>query len=577
MESRSSSSGLGEPAAGQLSQTRGRGLLAPVLAAALPWHALGAPGTLARAERTAAPTASSVRPWSGAPRSGFRYPSAAMQITTSPAPKSTILVEVEVPAERLAQAVGEATRALSRRTKVPGFRPGKAPRGVLEAVLGHGAVLEEAVDRLVQSSYRDALIEKEILPLTNADVEIVQAEEGKPLIFKATVPIRPEVALGDYTNFNFRPEIETTDEHKVDKVIEELRDQNASLSPVEDRGAKKGDYAVIKYEGTRDGVPFEGGSAERMPLIIGEDRLIPGFEDELVGLTVGDTKGFDITFPADYGEESLAGQKAHFEVEVRELREKILPDPDDDFARSMGDFTDLANLREEVKKRLERNALDKARHTFSDQIIEYAIANATIDLPDVLVEQEVEVMHDEFRSALARQGISDEAYAKVSGKTHEELHADFRPDAEKRVKVLLVLSKIAEVENLTIGDADVDAEIAKGKERYAGDQKLTKYFESERGRNYIRSTLRRSRVVEKLVDDWLAAHPEHPAIPHVEDGPADTIDDDQARSVAAVGATDPGSILDPDGHDHDHSDHHHHSDHDHDHDPAESGEPAPAG
>jgi trigger factor len=534
--------------------------------------------------RSTEPARLPARHASGAPRSGFRYPSAAMQITTSPAPKSTILVEVEVPAERLAQAVGEATRALSRRTKVPGFRPGKAPRGVLEAVLGHGAVLEEAVDRLVQSSYRDALIEKEILPLTNGDVEIVQAEEGKPLIFKATVPVRPEVELGDYTSFNFRPDIETTDEPKVEKVIEELRDQNASLSPVEDRGAQKGDYAVIKYEGTRDGVPFEGGSAERMPLIIGEDRLIPGFEDELVGLTVGDTKGFDITFPADYGEETLAGQQAHFEVEVRELREKILPDADDEFARSMGDFTDLANLREEVTKRLERNALDKARHTFSDRIIEYAIANATIDLPDVLVEQEVEVMHDEFRSALARQGISDEAYAKVSGKTHEELHADFRPDAEKRVKVLLVLSRIAEVENLTIGDADVDAEIAKGKERYAGDQKLTKYFESERGRNYIRSTLRRSRVVEKLVDDWLAAHPEHPAIPHVEDGPADTMDDDQARSVAAVGATDPGSILEAGDHDHGHHAHSHdHDSHDHadrehgDHDHAAADAPAPAG
>jgi trigger factor len=501
-----------------------------------------------------------------------------MQITTTPAPKSTILVEVEVPAERLSQAVGEATRALSRRTKVPGFRPGKAPRGVLEAVLGHGAVLEEAVDRLVQSAYRDALIEKEILPLTNADVEIVQAEEGKPLIFKATVPIRPEVELGDYRNFNFRPEIETTDKPKVDKVIEELRDQNASLSPIEERGAKKGDYAVIKYEGTRDGVPFEGGSAERMPLIIGEDRLIPGFEDELVGLKVGDTKGFDITFPADYGEETLAGQKAHFEVEVRELREKILPEADDDFARSMGDFTDLPNLRDEVEKRLKRNALDKARHTFSDQIIEYAVANSTIDLPDVLVEQEVEVMHDEFRSALARQGISEEAYTKVSGKTHEELHADFRPDAEKRVKVLLVLSKIAEAESLTIADADVDAEIARGRERYAGDPKLTKYFESDRGRNYIRSTLRRSRVVEKLVDDWLAAHPDHPAIPHVEDGPADTLDDEQARSVASVGATDPGSILGGDPHDHDHDVHDHAGhDHAHDHDHATTDEPAPAG
>ncbi len=469
-----------------------------------------------------------------------------MQITTTPAAKSTVIVEVEVPADKLATAVGEATRALSRRTRVPGFRPGKAPRGVLEAVLGHGAVLDEAVDRLVQSAYRDALIEKEILPLTNADVEIVQAEEGKPLIFKATVPVRPEVELGDYKNFNFRPDIETIDDSRVDKVIEELRDQNATLAPVEDRKAQKGDYAVIKYDGTRDGVAFEGGSAERMPLIIGEDRLIPGFEDELVGLAVGDTKGFDITFPADYGEETLAGQQAHFEVELRELREKVLPELDDDFVQSMGDFADVAELRSEVGKRLERNALDKARHTFSDRIIEYAVANATIDLPDILVEQEVEVMHDEFRGAMARQGITEEAYEKVSGKTHEDLHNDFRPDAEKRVRVLLVLSRIAEVEGLDISDPDVDAEIDKARARYAGDQKTLRYFESDRGRNYIRSTLRRSRVVEQLVDEWLAAHPDHPSIPHIEDGPAESVDEDQARSVAAVDATDPGSILESD-------------------------------
>src|SRR3954453_19353895 len=143
---------------------------------------------------------------------GFRDPSRAMQIPPTPAPKSTVIVEVEVPAERLTTAVGEATRALSRRTRVPGFRPGKAPRGALEAVLGHGAFLDEAVDRVVQSAYRDALIEKEILPLTNADVEIVQAEEGQPLIFKATVPVRPEVKLGDYRNFNFTPDIGTTDD-----------------------------------------------------------------------------------------------------------------------------------------------------------------------------------------------------------------------------------------------------------------------------------------------------------------------------------------------------------------------------
>jgi trigger factor len=466
-----------------------------------------------------------------------------MNVTATPAPKSSVVLEVEVPADKLSRAVVEAVRALSRRTRVSGFRPGKAPRPVLERVLGPGAVLDEAVDRLVQNSYRDALVEQAILPLANADVEIVQAEEGKPLIFKATVQVRPDVALGDYKNFNFRPEIETIDDPKVDKVIEELRDQNASLSPVEDRGAQKGDYAVVKYEGTRDGTPFEGGAAERMPLIIGEDRLIPGFEDNLVGLSVGDTKGFDITFPEDYAEESLAGKEVHFEVELRELREKIMPDEDDDFARSMGDFEDLAALRSEVRARLDRNALDKARHQFADRIIEYAVANATLELPEVLVDQEVEVMHDEFRAGLARQGITQDAYLKVTSKTDADMHADFRPDAERRVKVLLVLSKVAEAEGVSISDADVDAEVERGRQRYAGDTKLAKYFDSARGRNFIRSTLRRSRTVEQLVDEWLAAHPDHPALPHVEDGPAGAVEGSSAESAAAIDATDPGSVM----------------------------------
>jgi trigger factor len=491
-----------------------------------------------------------------------------MNVTATPAPKSSIILEVEVPADRLDRAVGEAVRALSKRTRVPGFRPGKAPRGVLEAVLGQGSVLDEAVDRLVQSSYRDALIEQAILPLTNADVEIVQAEEGKPLIFKATVQVRPEVELGDYKSFNFKPEIETIDDAKVDKVIEEMRDQSATLAPVEDRGAQNGDYAVIKYEGSRDGTPFEGGSAERMPLIIGEDRLIPGFEANLVGLEVDGTKGFDITFPDDYPEETLAGKEAHFEVELRELREKVLPDLDDDFVKSMGDFEDLAELRSEIKKRLERNALDRARHEFADKIIEYAVANATLDLPDVLIDQEVEVMHDEFRSSLARQGIGEEAYLKVTGKTDADLHADFRPDAEKRVKVLLVLSKVAETEGVAVDDADVEAEVARGRERYQGDAKLVRYFDSERGRNFIRSTLRRSKTVEHLVDQWLAAHPDHPAIPHVEDGPSGALDSDSAASSAAIDATDPGSIIEHGDGSHSHV---HDHDHSHDHEPASAG------
>jgi trigger factor len=464
-----------------------------------------------------------------------------MQVTATPAPKSSVLLEIEVPPDRLDRAVRDAVRRLSRRTRVPGFRPGKAPRPILERVLGPSAVLDEAVETLMQSTYREAVIEQGIVPLTDAEVEVVEAVEGKPLRFKATVQVRPEVTLGDYSDFKFAPEIEDIDDEKVDKVIEELRDQNATLAAVEDRGAKDGDWAVIGFAGTRNGEAFEGGSAERMPLVIGEDRLIPGFEANLVGLRPGDSKGFEIMFPEDYGEPTLAGQEAHFEVELKELREKILPDADDEFARSMGEYPDLPGLRADVELRLRRNALDRARHEFSDKIIDYAVANATIDLPDALVDQEVEVMHDEFRSTLTRQGISEDAYLKATEKTNDDLHAEFRPRAEQRTKVLLVLTKIAEVEGIDVPDEEVEAQVELARDRYR-DPKTVRYFESERGRSFIRSTLRRTQVVETLVDRWLAAHPEHPALPHAEDDAPTAVDAPEAEATASIGATDPGSI-----------------------------------
>ena len=448
-------------------------------------------------------------------------------------------MRVEVPAERLDSAIGEAVRHLSQRTKIPGFRPGKAPRGVIEAVVGKEAVLEEAMDHLVQRAYREALIEKEILPLTQAAVNVEQGVEGQPVVFTATVQVRPEVKLGDYRSFNFKPEIDTIDAGKVQKVVDELRDQNASLSPVEDRGAKNGDYAVIGYKGTREGVPFDGGSAERMPLILGEERLIPGFESNLLGLRPGETAGFDMTFPDDYPEASLAGKPARFDVELKELREKNLPAEDDDFARSIGTFADLAAMKTEIKARLERNALDRARHEFADKIIEYATANATLELPDVLVDQEVEIMHDELRGSLARQGIDEAAYLKATEKTEAEVHTDLRPRAEKRAKVLLVLSKIADEEGLEIPDRDVESEVRAARQRYGSDRKTMGYFQSERGRSFIRSTLRRSRLVERLVDEWLAAHPDHPALPHLEED--EPVSLENADSEAAIEPAKPGS------------------------------------
>ena len=440
-----------------------------------------------------------------------------MNVTATPAPKSSVLLEIEVPADQLDRAVRDAVGRLSRRTRVAGFRPGKAPRPILERVLGPSAVLDEAVENLVQASYREAIIEQGIVPLTNADVEVLEAVEGQPLRFKATVQVRPEVELGDYANFNFAPEIEAIDDSKVEKVVDELRDQNATLRAVEDRGAMDGDWAVIGFTGTRDGVPFDGGTSERMPLILGEDRLIPGFEANVLGLKPGESTEFDITFPDDYPEESLAGQQAHFAVDLKELREKVLPDADDVFAQSMGNYHTLDELKTEIDERLRRNALDRARHEFADKIIEYAVANATVDPPDVLVDEEVEVMHDEMKAALARQGITEEAYLKVTGKTAEELHGEMRPDAANRVKTLLVLSRVADAEGVEVPAERIEAEVAEARERYASNPRLVEYVGSERARASLRSSIRRSLVVEKIIDDWLAAHPDHPALPHVED------------------------------------------------------------
>jgi trigger factor len=469
-----------------------------------------------------------------------------MQTTNTPLPKSRLQLEFELPPERLSRAIDQAVGRLSRQTRVPGFRPGKAPRVMLERVLGPGAILDDAIEQLVDDAYREAIREQELVPLASPEVEITQGEEGKPLIFKAVLQVRPEVTLGDYEHFGFVPEIKPVDETMVEQVLDELRDDQATLEPVADRGAEKGDYAVVSLAGTRNGVAFEGGSSERMPLILGQDRLIPGFEDHLIGAVRGSEREFDIVFPDDYQDESLRGQEAHFAVTIKDLRHKVLPEADDAFAQSVGKFDDMAALKAELRKRLEANALDHARHDFADKIIEYATANATADPPDVLIDQEIDVMHDELRSALARQGIAEEAYLKVVEKTAEEIHAEFRPQAEKRVKTLLVLTQIANVKGVEVPEKDIQDEVERARSRYSSNPDLIRYFESERGRNFIRSTFRRSRAVEMLVDEWLAAHPESPRLPHVDEAEESSpVAGPSAEAAASIGVNDQGSMTPP--------------------------------
>ena len=455
-----------------------------------------------------------------------------MQTASTPLPQSRLQLEIEVPPERLAKAIDQAVVRLARQTRVPGFRPGKAPRLMLERVLGPGAVLDEAIEQLVEDTYRESIREQDIRSLTQPEVEITQREEGKPLVFKAVVQVVPEVKLGDFEHFPFLPEVRPVDETMVEKVVDELRDSEAHLEKMDDRPAQVGDYAIVAFDGTRDGASFIGGSSEQMPLILGQNRLYPGFEDHIVGLKKGEEREFDLTIPEDFQVEAMRGAQMHFNLTLKDLRGKVAPEADDDFARSVGKFTDLAHLKTELRKRLEANALDRARHEFADRIVEYAAANATIDLPEILVDREVDVMRDEMRSTIARQGMTEEAFLEATGKTEAEMNEQFRPQASTRAKSMLVLAEIARVKGVEVSDAEVEAEVEEARVNYASDKEMVGYFDSERGRGYIRTTIRRSRTVEQLVDEWLAAHPEAPRLRHREEASASSAVADQSAEAA---------------------------------------------
>ena len=423
-------------------------------------------------------------------------------VSTRPEPGSKMVLEIEVPPDEVDRHFATAYRHVAERTKVPGFRPGKAPRHVIDRFVGRGSVLAEAIDHLVSDSYGAALDQTDVIPIDNPEVDIDPAAvaEGQGITFTATVPVRPDVTLGAYTDYSFGLEVPEVTDEQVAQVIEELREQQATLRPVDGRGAAEGDIASVKFAGTIDGEPFDGGSADRLPLVIGEDRMIPGWEQQLVGLEVGATKGFDITFPEDYRVEELRGKQAHFEVELLDLREKLLPEVTDDFAKSVGEVETVEGLRAEIRDAMVKRADAEARHTFGDRIIDFAVSNASVELPEVMVTNEVEIMRDELRTRLAQQRIGLDQYLAFSKQSPEELTAELREPATRRVKTLLVLSAIAEKEGIDASDEQIDAEIEEQLSRYGEDAKLREYLTSRRGRSYLRMTIRNRTLVDTLVD-----------------------------------------------------------------------------
>jgi trigger factor len=324
--------------------------------------------------------------------------------------------------------------------------------------------------------------------------------EGQGVRFTATVAVRPDVELGSYTDYPFTLETPQVTDEEVHGVITELREQQATLRPIDERTAQRGDVAAVNFVGTMNGEPFEGGSADRLPLVIGEDRMIPGWEDQLVGMAIDQTKGFNITFPDDYRVEELQGKPAHFEVTLLDVRERILPEMDDEFAKSVGDVETVDELRAEIRDALQKRAEAEARHAFADRIIDFASSNATVELPEVMIANEIDIMRDELANRLAAQRIGLDQYLALSKQTPEELSAELREPASRRVKVLLVLSAIAEKEGIDASPEEVQAEIDEQLARYGNDPKLAESLSSRRGRSYLRMTIRNRKLVDTLID-----------------------------------------------------------------------------
>jgi trigger factor len=451
-------------------------------------------------------------------------------VSTRPEPGSRVAMDIEVPAAEVDRHFSTAYRHLAQRTRVPGFRPGKAPRHLIDRYVGRDSVIAEAIDHLVADSVDAAVLQSDLIPLDQPDIEIDPAgvSEGSVVRFTATVSVRPEVTLGDYTNYPFSLEIPPVTDADVEAVLGEMRDAQATLRPIDGRSAQKGDVAAVRFEGTIDGEPFEGGSADRLPLIIGEDRMIPGWEEQLIGLEIGAAKEFDSTFPEDYRVEELRGKQAHFLVEMLDLRERVLPDLDDEFARATGEVETLDELRTEIRDALAKRNEAEARHVFGDRIIEYATANATVDLPEVMVANEVEIMRDELRARLAEQRIGLDQYLALAKQTTEELTAELREPASRRAKTLLVLSAIAEKEGIDATEEEMAAEVADQLARYGDDEpKLREYLESRRGRSYLRMTLRNRKLVEHLGQRAQGAA----------DGPPEPADPDPAEEAQTAATT----------------------------------------
>lgn len=410
------------------------------------------------------------------------------------------VLTVEVSAEKVNEGLTAAFNKVVKQVNVPGFRKGKMPRPMFEKRFGVESLYQDALDILLPEAYGSAIDETGIEPIDRPDIDIEQMEKGKELIFKATVQVKPEVTLGEYKGL----EVEALDTNVTDEDVanelKTLQERQAELVVKEEGTIENGDTVVLDFEGFVDGEAFEGGKAENHSLEIGSGSFIPGFEEQLVGLATGESKDVEVTFPEEYHAAELAGKPAVFKVTIHEIKGKELPALDDEFAKDVDDEVEtLEALKEKIKTRLENSKKHEAEHHLRDTVVEKAAANAEVEIPDVMVNSEVNRMLQEFEQRLQMQGMNLELYFQFSGQDENALREQMKEEAVIRVRTNLTLEAIAKAENLEVTDEEVDSEL----ENMAGMYNMTvdSIKQALGGLEGIKSDLKLKKAVDFIVEN----------------------------------------------------------------------------
>jgi trigger factor len=413
------------------------------------------------------------------------------------------VLTVEVSSDRVNDALDQAFKKVVKQVNVPGFRKGRVPRPLFEQRFGVESLYQDALDVLLPQAYSEAVEETGIEPVDQPDIDIEDMAKGKPLVFTATVTVKPEVKLGDYKGLEVEVEDTTVTDEDVDAEITNLQEKHADLVAIEDGQIEKGDTVIFDFEGFVDDEPFEGGKSENYSLEIGSGQFIPGFEDEMVGLKTGEEAEVNVTFPEDYHSEDLAGKPAKFKVKIHDIKRKDLPELDDEFAKDVNEeHESFAALKEDVRKNLEDTKQQEADAKMKDTLVEKASENSDIDLPEAMVETEVKRMMDEFGQRLQAQGMSMDMYYQFAQTDEEGMKAQFQDDAEKRVRVNLTLEAIAEAEKLEASDEDVAAEIEKMADMYKRSaDEIRQILDMQGGVETLKGDLKVRKAIDFLVEN----------------------------------------------------------------------------